>query len=83
MRRRSIMAEPMWVDVGYICAAPEHGQQIADAAVGVRPASSTEDWPLDDPGRTPLSASRTGVFSGTVRALSPFPFLIAAFPERG
>src|SRR5712692_6212758 len=50
------MPEPVWVDMRDIGTTTQHGKQIADAAVGVRPAFATKDWPLDD--RRPNSIQR-------------------------
>jgi hypothetical protein len=72
---RRVAWEPVRMDVGYIGTTAERSQQIADTAF------STEDGPLGRFG--PNCVQSVGVFSGTLRALSPFPFRIAGFPERG
>jgi hypothetical protein len=46
---RSVVSEPVRMDVSHIGSPAEHGQQIAYAAVGVRTPFSTEDRP---PGRS-------------------------------
>jgi len=43
---RSVVSEPVRMDVSNIGSPAERGQQIAYAAVGVRTPFSTEDWPL-------------------------------------